>query len=64
MNNSKINTYLLTIQNYYQQFLFLRNYNDGIDNSMEEKEYRWQYISKKWRKNLKKLFRLEFFRVS
>lgn len=61
MNNSKINTYLLTIQNYYQQFLFLRN-NDGIDNSMEEKEYKWQYISKKWRKNLKKLFRLEFFR--
>lgn len=61
MNNSKINTYLLTTQNYYQQFLFLRN-NDGIDNSMEEKEYKWQYISKKWRKNLKKLFRLEFFR--
>lgn len=62
MNNSKINTYLLTTQNYYQQFLFLHNYNDGIDNSMEEKEYKWQYISKKWRKNLKKLFRLEFFR--
>lgn len=62
MNNSKINTYLLTTQNYYQQFLFLHNYNDGIDNSMKEKEYKWQYISKKWRKNLKKLFRLEFFR--